>query len=186
MSLAEKLTGKEAGRLSNTGFRAMALAINCYARLVGIDKRLDEFGIQEGFTVIDYGCGTGNYIKRASRLVGEKGKVLAVDIHPLSEKHINKKARKHGLHNVTFTLIDGNSCPIEDNIADMIYALEMFHMVKDHRAFLGELHRLLKSEGFLIIDDGHQTREESKAKIIASGLWEIVIDDKGYIKCLPK
>ena len=186
MSIGDKMTGRDAEKLPNFSFRVMSVMLNSYGRLFNVAKLLNDFDIRNGFTVIDYGCGSGNYVKRASELVGEKGKVLAVDIHPLSEKCINKRARKYGLQNVAFVLADRYSCPIEENTADMIYALDMFHMVKDHKAFLTELHRLLKAGGYLIIGDGHQPREAAKSKINSSGLWEIVAESKKYTKCVPK
>ncbi len=36
--------------------------------------------------VIDYGCGTGRCLKKASGQVGDRGAVYAVDIHELAIK----------------------------------------------------------------------------------------------------
>ncbi len=44
------------------------------------DKRVATFGIREGMTVVDYGCGPGRYTTRFAKLVGEKGKVYAVGV----------------------------------------------------------------------------------------------------------
>jgi len=36
-------------------------------------RRISGFGIREGFTVIDFGCGPGGYLKQASELAEEEG-----------------------------------------------------------------------------------------------------------------
>ncbi|WP_368733850.1 methyltransferase domain-containing protein [Desulfobacter hydrogenophilus] len=40
----------------------------------------------------------------------------------------------------------------------MVYARDMFHMVEKPDVFLNELSRLVKKEGTIIIEDGHQPR----------------------------
>ena len=48
------------------------------------EHKLDPFNIQKGQTVVDYGSGTGRYLRKASELVGENGWVYAVDIQELA------------------------------------------------------------------------------------------------------
>ncbi|MCK5169880.1 MAG: methyltransferase domain-containing protein [Bacteroidales bacterium] len=40
---------------------------------------------------------------------------------------------------------------MSNNTADLIYALDMFHMVKDHKNFLAELNRIWKCDCTLIL-----------------------------------
>ncbi len=117
--------------------------------------------------------------------MGDKGKVLAVDIHPLAVKAIEKRSAKERLDNVQGLIVDGGKCPLPDDTADIIYALDMFHMVGDPGAFLTELHRIAKPDGVLFIDDGHQPRKESKEKIEAVGIWELAAENKRFMKCRP-
>ncbi len=55
----------------------------------------------------------------------------------------------------------GYDCGIPDAIADIVRAIDMFFGIKDPTEFLGELKRITKSEGILVLDDGHQSREET-------------------------
>ena len=126
------------------------------------------------------------YIKKASELVGEKGIVYAVDIHELAIESVNRKIKKFKLKNVIPVVTIGYTCDIESEKVDLIYALDMFHMIKDPTPFLTELHRLLKKGGILILEDGHQSRENSKKKIENSNLWDILEEKSTYIKCNPK
>ena len=82
-------------------------------------------------------------------------------------------------------LANGYSCSLNDDTADVIYAMDMFHMIETPNDFLKELHRLIKSDGFLIIEDGHQPREATKNKILDSSLWKIDSEHEKYLKCSP-
>ena len=82
-------------------------------------------------------------------------------------------------------MVNGYTCELNDNTADIIYALDMFHMIKNPALFLKELNRLIKKDGFLIIEDGHQLRSKTKKKIESSGVWSIVEETKDYLKCTP-
>jgi ubiquinone/menaquinone biosynthesis C-methylase UbiE len=150
-----------------------------------IDQRVQDFGVREGMTVVDYGCGPGRYTTRLAALVGETGMVYAVDIHELAIEAVESKIARLGLQNVKPVLASGYDCGLEDGIADVVCALDMFFGVKDPTAFLGELKRIAKPDATLVIDDGHQSRQETKQKINASGYWRIVEESKDHLKCKP-
>lgn len=111
--------------------------------------------------------------------------VYAVDIHELAVKAVTKRIDKRQWHNVKAIRTDGKRCSLPDNTADVIYALDMFHMVSDPTGFLSELNRLCKGTGFLFIDNGHQTRGEARSKIMASGLWDVAHETERYMKLRP-
>ncbi|MFH2057603.1 MAG: SAM-dependent methyltransferase [Pseudomonadota bacterium] len=53
-----------------------------------VGKKLDQFGIEKGFILVDFGCGPGSFVEHASKLLDNDGKVYAVDVHPLAIKAI--------------------------------------------------------------------------------------------------
>ena len=59
----------------------------------------------------------------------------------------------------------------------------MFFVIKNPTAFLRELKRIAKPDGVLVIDDGHQSREETLRKIEASGHWVVFEESKDHLKC---
>ncbi len=180
------MCGNEMDRMPNWAFKMMAFMFNATDLLKSPNRRLDAFGIQKGQTVVDWGCGTGRYLKQASELVGDKGTVYAVDIHQLAIEAAANIASKYNLQNVHPVLTDGKSVNIPPQKADLVYALDMFHMVKDTKAFLTELCRITKPDGVLILEDGHQPRALAKEKVNNSGCWEIISETKAYMKCRPK
>jgi ubiquinone/menaquinone biosynthesis C-methylase UbiE len=178
--------GNEMDRMPDWAFRSMAFMFNVADLFKSPHKRLEPFNIQKGQTVIDYGSGTGRYLPGASVLVGEKGLVYAVDIHELAIKSAFQQIKKHNLKNVKPIRTDGKTVNIPSHTADIIYALDMFHMVKDTETFLRELSRLIKPDGTLYLEDGHQPRALTREKILKSGCWDIAEERKSFIRCKPK
>jgi ubiquinone/menaquinone biosynthesis C-methylase UbiE len=150
-----------------------------------IDKRVNKFDIAEGMTVVDYGCGPGRYTTRFANLVGGKGKVYAVDIQELALETVKKKIQRLNLTNVETVLAKGYHSGLPDHVADRVTALDMFFAIPEPTTFLEELHRITKPDGILIIDDGHQPRERTKEKILASECWQIIEETPDHLKCKP-
>jgi ubiquinone/menaquinone biosynthesis C-methylase UbiE len=173
-------------RMSDFSFRGMGLIFKVIDFVYPyIDKRVQRFGIQPGMTVVDYGCGPGRYTTRFAYLVGERGKVFAVDIHELAIEAVKNRIEKQGLNTVTPVLAKGYDSGIPDLVADIVCAIDMFFAINDSTTFLKELRRITNPEGLLIIDDGHQSRNETKRKIAASGYWEVIEESKDHLKCKP-
>jgi ubiquinone/menaquinone biosynthesis C-methylase UbiE len=93
--------------------------------------------------------------------------------------------RKRGLNNIKPVLAEGYNTDIPDDAADVVLALDMFFGVSEPDKFLQELHRIAKPDGFLIIDDGHQSRKTTLLKINRSGLWRIIEQNDDHIRCVP-
>lgn len=153
-------------------------------RISPINEECDKFNIKGGDIVIDYGCGSGGYTKKISELIGESGKVYAVDIYDLAIESVRKKISKYQLTNVE-TVLAKNITMIKDNVADKIIAIDMFHMVKETDIFLKELHRLVKKDGTLFISIHHMSSEDVQRKILDSKLWEIKGEIDYCLKCVP-
>lgn len=150
-----------------------------------IDKRVVTFGIREGMTVADYGCGPGRYTTRFARLVGRNGKVYAVDVQPLALEAVKRQMAAHSLANVVPVLAKGYDTELPDRVADMVCALDMFFGLGEPSTFLREVHRIIKPEGILVLDDGHQSRQTTLAKVRAAGGWRVVEETRDHLKCAP-
>ena len=186
MSLISKIQQHKTEKMSNISFQLMNFMFKLIDFLYPhIDKRIKSFDIEEGMTVVDYGCGPGRYTTRLAKLVGEKGKVYAVDIHELAMEAVQKEITKHNLRNVETKLAQGYNSGLPNDIADRICAIDMFFIIKNPTEFLTELKQILKDDGVLIIDDGHQSRKETKSKILNSNLWKIIEESKDHLKCVP-
>jgi ubiquinone/menaquinone biosynthesis C-methylase UbiE len=186
-SVKRRVEKRETERMSDTSFRMMTLLF----RLVDffffpyLKKRIRGFGIEEGMTVVDYGCGPARYTVRFAKLVGGKGKVYAVDIHELAMGAVRKKIEKENLQNIEPVLAEGYNSSLPDNVADVVCVIDTFFGIKDPVEFLKELKRITKSDGLLVIDPGHQSQSVAKEKILASGCWGVVEESRDHMKCRP-
>ena len=82
-------------------------------------------------------------------------------------------------------LSDGIKADIPENSVKIVFALDMFHMVKNPDHFLREISRIIRADGILFIEDGHQPRKTSRDKIMKSGFWKIKEEEKRFLKCIP-
>lgn len=155
-----------------------------------IKKRVKKFGIKQGMTVVDYGCGPGSYTKEMAELVGRGGTVYAVDMNRLAIEAVEKKVGKYKLRNVRLILepmwMTGYDSTFSNRLADIVCALGKLSTISQTAAFFGELRRIIKDDGTLIIDDNQQPRDVTKRKILDSGLWDILEETSDHLKCKPR
>ena len=182
--LVDSVKGKKIESIPNIAFRIMTFVMTLVDLIENYSsKNFKTLDLKYGQTVIDYGCGPARYIEKASKTVGELGKVIAVDIHPLAIKNVKARIKKHQLKNVEAVLASGYTTTIDSKIADIVYALDMFHMIQQPDELLKELTRLIKDNGIIIIEDGHQSRNETKQKIENAGILNIIEETKSHMKC---
>lgn len=186
MELKNTMSGRGIEHMPNLAFRLMSFILSIRDLLLPVGKKLDQFNIENGFSIVDFGCGPGSFVEYASKLVGNSGKVYAVDVHPLAIKAVKEKAKSKGLENVIPVLATGYPVDINSHSVDVIYALDMFHHIRDTAGFLKELHRLLKPNGTLFIESGHQRMDNARQKIIKSDCWVITNEERNTFKCSPK
>jgi ubiquinone/menaquinone biosynthesis C-methylase UbiE len=174
-------------RMSNFGFKFMAFTMAVEDWLFPrMEVRVPGFGIEKGMTLVDYGCGPARYTLHLARAVGDYGTVYAVDIHEAALEIVRRKIKKHGFVNILPTKAHGYAVDIRDHSVDMIFALNMLYGVKDPVALLDELHRIIKPEGTLIVDEGHQPRRKIINRLSLSDRWEIREARIDHLRCVPK
>lgn len=178
---------KRIDRMSDFSFKMMAATFKLLDLIwPRVDQRVRKFGLQPGMTVVDYGCGPGRYTRRFARLVGPDGKVYAVDVQELALEMVKKDMQREGLANIVPTLANGYDSGLPDECAEMVFALDMFFGVRQPTALLNELRRITRPDGVLVIDDGHQSRAKTLAKIQASGAWTVFEHNDDHLKCKKK
>lgn len=183
--MKNKILGTEVERMPDSVFRFMKFLFHIFYLFKSVRKDLEAFGVKRGDIIADWGCGTGAYTKEASEMVGVEGKVYAVDVHEMAIETVNKIISRNGLSNVIPVRSDGIKTDMPDNEVDIVFAIDMFHMVKNTDLFLKEICRITRNDGLLFIEDGHQPRKAAREKVIKSGCWKIIAEQKRYMKCSP-
>lgn len=109
--------------------------------------------IKEGDTVIDLGSGAGNDAFVARKAVGEKGRVIGIDLTEAMIAKARKNADKLGFNNVEFRRGDIEDLPVTANIADVIVSNCVLNLVPNKHKVFSEIYRVLKPGGHFSISD---------------------------------
>lgn len=159
---------------------------------------LRDIGIKKNQFILDYGCGHGVYTIPASLVVGNKGKVFAVDRNQDVLNDLKIEVEKRGLRNVEIIEAKDNvDLLLPDNHVDVILLYDVLHLLKNREQLLAELYHILKPSGILsVFPKHHKTEmkmnlEEVKEEVELAGfnfqskiLNTVMHDDKlekGYI-----
>lgn len=158
--------------MTDLGFRLMALTFKIRDFFRPRKDVVKEVGIKEGFQVLDYGCGSGSYMKAVIELVGKSGKLYALDVNPTAIEMIKQIALKNHLTNVETILTDCNT-GLPDNSIDVVLLYDVLHDLTDPQRVLKELYRVLKPNGILSLSDHHLQESEIISKLTNNGLFDL-------------
>lgn len=109
--------------------------------------------VTRGMTVLDAGCGAGFASLGLARLVGDEGLVIAADLQPKMLSFLKERAVRAGLSDRIRTHLCNPDCIGLQEELDFAVAFFMVHEVPDMRAFLEEIHGLLKTGGRFFITE---------------------------------
>ena len=143
---------------------------------------LQKIGIQKGQKVLDFGCHEGNYTVPAARIVGEKGRVYAVDTDGKALTKTMKKIKAAGLKNVVGMIPSHElELPLGKAIVDAILLYDILHRgyfseAKRRQQILSGLYRALKKNGFMSV---YLTHLKKYGMTFKKALKEI--EDAGFI-----
>ena len=126
----------------------------------------------EGMTVLDLGCGTGRDVYIASKLAGESGRVIGVDMTTeqieTAIKYQDEQRERFGFKtsNVQFMqgyIEDLKSLGIEDNSVDVVISNCVINLSPDKEQVFKEIYRVLKPGGELFFSDVFADRRISES-----------------------
>ncbi len=126
---------------------------NVIRRLLQSPKKIVGPYISSGHTVIDLGCGPGYFTIEMARMVGETGRVIAVDIqNEMLAKVAGKAALLNLEERIFFHHSTQDAIGLGENVtADFILAYYMVHETRDQGAFFSQIRNLIADDGLVLI-----------------------------------
>lgn len=109
-------------------------------------RRILSSGITSGWRCLEVGAGAGSIARWMSEIVGESGKVVAVD---LDTKYIDNI----DLPNVEVIKADIRNLSLENHSFDVIHARYVLIHISDFRLALANMIKLLKPDGWLVLEE---------------------------------
>ncbi|MBI5681039.1 MAG: methyltransferase domain-containing protein [Methanobacterium sp.] len=118
-------------------------------------KVLNAIGLKKGDIFLDAGSGDGYMSLAASKIVGEKGKVYAVDVWEESMNILKKEIQNSEISNIEPIIADiSKKIPIKDETVDICYMANVLHGFVENDNLdkvMSEIRRILRPEGIFAV-----------------------------------
>lgn len=126
------------------------------------EKVIETLSLTPGMVVIDIGAGSGYFTRRLAESVGDKGRVIAIDVEQKMLNYNKGKLEKLGLANrVRFILAEPEGPVFSGNNADIVFLCDVYHHLEHHVDYLANTKPALKPNGRVVIIDYYKD-ERSK------------------------
>jgi arsenite methyltransferase len=122
-----------------------------------VEQILKALNIKPGQIIADIGSGGGFFTFLFSQLVGDKGRIYAIDTNEDFLQFITKQATEQGLTNITTVLATEQSIPLPSDIVDLIFIRNVYHHLQNRVRYFTKVKKLLSSQGRVaIIEYSHK------------------------------
>lgn len=124
-------------------------------------ENLEKFSIKEGMSIADVGSGPGYFSFKFADMVGENGKVYAIETNPRHLEYMRWYKQKNNISNLEPVTSSFNGIGLESDIqVDIVYMCSLYHNVyaaftdEERDEFVGSIWRALKPDGrFILVDN---------------------------------
>lgn len=124
---------------------------NPLRRLLHDPQKILSPYIRSGMTVLDVGCGMGWFSLALAQLVGDQGRVVAVDLQRKMLDTLRRRAERATVaHRIQTHRCEQNQLGIHIQV-DFALAFAMVHEVPDQERLLREIRDCLQPGGLLLV-----------------------------------
>ncbi len=117
---------------------------------------IDQFELQSGAHVADFGAGSGELSFVTARAVGEAGRVYAIEVQKGLLERLKSHARGAKIHNIEAIWGDIERLQgthLKDHTVDAVLISNVLFQVGEKSGLVKEAHRVLKPGGKLLVVD---------------------------------
>lgn len=145
-----------------------ALPAEVAASFCGVGNPFTLGSINEGDNVLDVGCGAGVDTLFSAMMTGSAGKVVGIDLTPAMLAKAKKNLSMTDCKNVRFEEGSVENLPFADEDFNIVTSNGALNLVPDKARAFGEIYRVLKPGGRLMVADEILIGElpEEKDKLI--------------------
>lgn len=163
------------------------LLVNPLRRLMQDPAKILAPYIREGMTVLEPGPGMGFFTLELARLVGQSGRVVAVDIQSKMLDRLKRRLTKAGLlERVDIRLVQPDSMRLADLAGSVDFALAFaaVHELPSASSFFNEVSFSLKPGACLLLAEpvGHVKAAQFDAELGAAAQAGLVLADRPRIR----
>lgn len=119
-------------------------------------KNIAQARFTLGSTVADFGSGSGHYVRALSPVVGEKGKVLAIDVQKDLLAKLKREAMVNNMKNIEVVWADlekPRGSKLKDGAVDGLVISNLLFQVDGKDAIAIEASRIVKQGGTVLVLD---------------------------------
>jgi precorrin-6B methylase 2 len=129
-------------------------------------KLIELLKFKEGEVVADIGAGSGYYTFRISKLVGDKGKILAVDIQKEMLDIIRDRMKKEKITNVEPVMGAEADPKLKDESVDTIILVDVYHEFEFPYEMTEKMVKSLKPGGRIVFVEFRLEDEKVPIKLV--------------------
>jgi FkbM family methyltransferase len=122
--------------------------------------------LKPGMVVADVGAGTGLFTRKFAAVVGEKGKVFAVEVAPAFLRYIEKTCEESKIKNVQTVLCDQYSTKLPKHSVDFVFICDTYHHFEFPQKTLQSIHEALRPGGQIVLIDFQRIEGKSSEWIL--------------------
>lgn len=150
------------------------------------EKNIEQFSVDPGMKVADFGSGAGFYSLALAKAVGKTGKVFAIDVQQELLTKLKNEAFKNNIDNIEIIwgdIDEPGGSKLLDQTVDRVLVANTLFQTDDKDTVASEAYRVLKNKGtVLLIDwtDSFGGLGPHKARIVTPEQGRTIFEKAGF------
>lgn len=151
------------------------------------ENNLKEFGVYDGMQVADFGAGTGAYTIPLAQLVGDRGRVYAIEVQKEFLANIKAAAITNRLKNIELLWGDieqVGGTKIKEKSLDAVVVSNVLFQAEDKSGLLREAKRILKTGGKMLLVDWKESFKglgPARDAVVSASTARALCEKEGFV-----